>query len=227
VRPKNSLPVPVIVAWEGHPELKRLFDTSRDQHRLGPAQLKMAESIGEKLRLARETRGIALRDISEQTRISMRYLEAIESDDYRRLPGGIFNRSFVRAYAKSIGYDEQEALDDYVHMMREQGDAGDEVSTKPFGSLVYLEGGRHSRSPLMTLLLAIAILAVLTACILAGLHFYRRSAASKTRSGTIQRFVPGNHPGSPSPANQVHHTSRLLRVPNAWKTKEGEHEFTV
>ena len=71
----------------------------------------MAESIGEKLRLARETRGIALRDISEQTRISMRYLEAIETDDYRRLPGGIFNRSFIRAYAKFIGYDEQEAID--------------------------------------------------------------------------------------------------------------------
>ena len=92
----------------------------------------MAESIGEKLRLARETRGIALRDISEQTRISMRYLEAIESDDYRRLPGGIFNRSFVRAYAKFIGYDEQEAIDDYVRTMREHGDSGDDVSTKPF-----------------------------------------------------------------------------------------------
>ena len=197
-----------------------------------PAQLKMAESIGEKLRLARETRGIALRDISEQTRISMRYLEAIESDDYRRLPGGIFNRSFVRAYAKSIGYDEQEAIDDYVRMMREQGDSGDDVSTKPFGSLVYLEGSPHSRSPLMTLLLAIVILAILTACIFAGLHFYRRSLASKGRSGTIHRFNrPGNPPGSPSGspsgANQVHHTGRLLRVSTVWQTKEGEHEFTV
>ena len=66
----------------------------------------MSETIGEKLRLAREARGIALRDISEQTRISIRYLEAIETDDYRRLPGGIFNRSFIRAYAKFIGYDE-------------------------------------------------------------------------------------------------------------------------
>jgi transcriptional regulator with XRE-family HTH domain len=212
-------------------EVKRLFDTSQSSIRLGPAQLKMAESIGEKLRLARETRGIALRDISEQTRISMRYLEAIESDDYRRLPGGIFNRSFVRAYAKFIGYDEQEAIDDYVRMLREHGDSGDEVNTKPFGSLVYLEGGRHSRSPLMTLLLAIVILAVLTACVLAGLHFYRRSAASKVRSGTDQRFAPNNRPGTPPgnplDANQVHQTSRLTRVPYAWKTKEGQHEFTV
>ena len=195
----------------------------------------MAESIGEKLRLARETRGIALRDISEQTRISMRYLEAIEADDYRRLPGGIFNRSFVRAYAKSIGYNEQEAIDDYVRTMREHGDPGDEVSTKPFGSLVYLEGGRHSRSPLMTLLLVIVILAVLTACVLAGLHFYRRSVASKARSGTGQPFGLGNSPGgspgnssdSSSRANQILYTGRLLRVPDAWNTKEGEHEFTV
>ncbi len=73
------------------------------------------------MRLARETRGIALREISEQTRISMRYLEAIESDDYRRLPGGIFNRSFIRAYAKHIGYDEQEALEEYSTMMHERG----------------------------------------------------------------------------------------------------------
>ena len=183
----------------------------------------MTQSIGEKLRLARETRGIALRDISEQTRISMRYLEAIEADDYRRLPGGIFNRSFVRAYAKFIGYDEQEAIDDYVRTMREHGDSGDDVSTRPFGSLVYLEGGRHSRSPLMTLLLAIVILAVLTACVLAGLHFYRRSVASKARSGTDQRFAPGNFPGT-SPGN----TGRLLlRVLDGWKTREGEHEFTV
>ena len=186
----------------------------------------MAESIGEKLRLARETRGIALRDISEQTRISMRYLEAIEADDYRRLPGGIFNRSFVRAYAKSIGYDEQEAIDDYVRTMREHGDSGDEVSTKPFGSLVYLEGGRHSRSPLMTLLLALVILAVLTACVLAGLHFYRRSVASKAQF-TGQRFAPDSPPGSSSRPNQVPQTSGLTLVLNTRKTKEGEHEFTV
>ena len=92
----------------------------------------MAESIGEKLRLARETRGIALRDISEQTRISMRYLEAIESDDYRRLPGGIFNRSFIRAYAKFIGYDEQEAMDEYARTLREQGQPDEDDTTKPF-----------------------------------------------------------------------------------------------
>src|SRR5919109_741807 len=98
----------------------------------------MSQSIGEKLRLARETRGIALREISEQTRISMRYLEAIESDNYGNLPGGIFNRSFIRAYAKFIGYDEHEAIEDYARTLREQGESSDD-EVKLFRSQVYTD----------------------------------------------------------------------------------------
>jgi cytoskeletal protein RodZ len=230
VRPKNSLAVSVGIKWDAAPihrieGPKSCWTPSQNQHRLGPAQLKMAESIGEKLRLARETRGVALRDISEQTRISMRFLEAIEADDYRRLPGGIFNRSFIRAYAKFIGYDEQEAMDEYARTMRERGQPDDD-SDKPHRSLVYTDES-YSRSPLTTLVLALIILAVLSLCVWAGLHFYQRSVAPKTRPETGQLFAPGNPPASTSHANQVHHTSRLLLVPNIWKTKEGEHEFTV
>src|SRR2546421_12259311 len=147
----------------------------------------MTQSIGEKLRLARETRGIALREISEQTRISMRYLEAIETDDYRRLPGGIFNRSFIRAYAKFVGYDEQEAIDEYA---REQ-ESNNEVTVKPYKSLVYTDTG-GGRSPLVTLLLAVIILAVLSLLVWAGLHFYQRSVAPKTQPSRSSRgFAPG------------------------------------
>src|SRR5881409_1767757 len=122
----------------------------------------MTESIGEKLRLARETRGIALRDISENTRISMRYLEAIETNDYRRLPGGIFNRSFIRAYAKFVGYDEQEAIEEYTRTLREQGESTDEAASKPYRSLVYTDEGGSHRSRRRTLLMAIIILALLS-----------------------------------------------------------------
>src|SRR2546423_12009723 len=175
----------------------------------------MAESIGEKLRLAREARGIVLRDISEQTRISIRYLEAIESDDFRRLPGGIFNRSFIRAYAKFIGYDENQAIEDYARTLRELGEPDEESSTKSHKSLVYTDD-THSRSPLMTLLLALVILAVLSLCVWAGLHFYQRSLAPKTRPATGQRFPPGRLSTDP-----------LVRVARIHLTKEGEHEFTV
>ncbi len=167
------------------------------------------------MRLARETRGMALRDISEQTRISMRYLEAIESDDYRRLPGGIFNRSFIRAYAKSIGYDEQQAIDDYGRTLREHGEPDEESSPKTFKSLVYTDDS-HNRSALMTLVLALVILAVLSLCVWAGLHFYQRRAAPRTKSGTGQRFAPGR-PSAKS----------LIRIPRIHQTEEGEHEFSV
>ncbi len=91
----------------------------------------MAATIGEQLRLAREERGIPLREISDQTRISIHYLEAIESNDYKRLPGGIFNRSFVKAYARYVGYDEKEAVEGYTRYMREAGETGDDVATTP------------------------------------------------------------------------------------------------
>jgi len=153
----------------------------------------MAESIGEKLRLAREARGIVLRDISEQTRISIRYLEAIEKDDFRRLPGGIFNRSFIRAYAKFIGYDENNALEDYARTLRERGQSDDEGS-RVHQSLVYTDdGGSHSRSPLITLLLAIIILAALSLAVWAVLHFYQRSQRPRgTREQGISA-APVNH----------------------------------
>jgi cytoskeletal protein RodZ len=138
----------------------------------------MAASIGEKLRLERETRGIALRDISEHTRISMRYLEAIESDDFRRLPGGIFNRSFIRAYAKFVGYNEQEAIEQYSQTLRDHGESPDDVPTKPHQSLVYGEETEaHGHSTLWKLLLVLIALALLSLGVWAGLRFYQRSAA--------------------------------------------------
>ncbi len=168
------------------------------------------------MRLARETRGIALRDISDQTRISMRYLEAIEADDYRRLPGGIFNRSFIRAYAKFVGYDEDQAIDEYGRTLRELGGPDEEAEPKTFKSLVYTDDASHYRSPLKNLLLAIVILAILTASVLGGLHFYRRTLAPKTRTGTGQRFAP-----------RKRIENQLIHNPGVHQTKEGEHEFTV
>jgi cytoskeletal protein RodZ len=67
-------------------------------------------TLGEELKHRREERDISLADISEATRIGTRFLKAIESDNFSVLPGGIFTRSFIRAYAKQVGMDEDEAL---------------------------------------------------------------------------------------------------------------------
>ena len=137
----------------------------------------MAATIGEQLRLAREERGIPLREISNETRISIRYLEAIESGDFKRLPGGIFNRSFVKAYARCIGYDEKEAIEGYARYLRDQGDAEDDVVTTPYQSKVYTDVPA-TRSPVLTVVLAIIILGLLTLGALAALHWFQRRAAS-------------------------------------------------
>src|SRR5437763_8031897 len=190
----------------------------------------MAESIGEKLRLAREARGIVLRDISEQTRISIRYLEAIESDDFRRLPGGIFNRSFIRAYAKFIGYDENNALEDYARTLRERGQSDDEGS-KLHQSLVYTDdGGSHSRSPLITLLLAIMILAALSLAVWAGLHFYQRSQHSRGTSEQGMNEAPFDAFMIPGSVMILSAANQIIIKPKTIKPKtlrEGQHAVFV
>jgi transcriptional regulator with XRE-family HTH domain len=141
-------------------------------------------TIGEQLRLAREGRGIPLREISDQTRISMHYLEAIETNDYKRLPGGIFNRSFVKAYAKYVGYDEKEAVDGYTRYMRDElGDTGDEVASTPFHSKVYTDTPA-TRSPILTVLLAVVILVILTVIALSVVHWVQRRSAGPALTGT-------------------------------------------
>ena len=145
----------------------------------------MAATIGEQLRTAREERGIPLREISDQTRIQVRYLEAIESNDYKRLPGGIFNRSFVKAYAKYVGYDEKEAVEAYTRYMRDQGDTGEDVGSTPFHAKVYTDMPA-TRSPYLTLVLAIVILAILSAIALAVMKWGQRRATNEHQPVLIE-----------------------------------------
>ncbi len=65
----------------------------------------MMTSVGETLRRERLKRNLGLDNISHELKISSRLLEAIEADQYERLPGGVFARSFVRQYAGLLGLD--------------------------------------------------------------------------------------------------------------------------
>jgi cytoskeletal protein RodZ len=76
-------------------------------------------AFGEKLRKQREQRGIALEAISNTTKISTRMLRALEEEQFDQLPGGVFNKGFVRAYARQIGLDEEETVSDYLEALRE------------------------------------------------------------------------------------------------------------
>jgi cytoskeletal protein RodZ len=54
----------------------------------------------------RRNRGVSLQQIAEATKLSVRFLEAIERGDFRKLPGGIYNTNYIRQYARAIDYDE-------------------------------------------------------------------------------------------------------------------------
>ena len=68
------------------------------------------DSLGEFLKIERESRNISLEEISNKTRISVKILKAIESDDKEALPGDVFVKGFLRSYAQYLDIDEKEVL---------------------------------------------------------------------------------------------------------------------
>jgi cytoskeletal protein RodZ len=72
-----------------------------------------SKPFGEHLRREREMRGVSLDEIATATRISARYLEALENEEWDQLPGGVFNRGFIRAVARFLGLDEDSLVTEY------------------------------------------------------------------------------------------------------------------
>src|SRR5215472_7804129 len=112
-------------------------------------------AFGERLRREREMRGISLNEIAESTKISRRHLESLENEEFDSLPGGVFNRGFVRAYARFVGINEEQAVADYNAVRSEP-----ELALDQFPLEVHIKPDRElnpKRSPL-PLILALAAL---------------------------------------------------------------------
>ncbi len=75
--------------------------------------------FGDKFRKAREKKGISLDDVSNVTKISSRMLQAIEDERFEQLPGGVFNKGFIRAYARHVGLNDEEAINEYLACLRQ------------------------------------------------------------------------------------------------------------
>jgi cytoskeletal protein RodZ len=73
---------------------------------------------GALLRSVREARKIALQDMSDTTRISTRYLEAIESDQYDVLPSATFVRGYIREMARMLNMDVEQVVEGYMARYR-------------------------------------------------------------------------------------------------------------
>jgi cytoskeleton protein RodZ len=77
------------------------------------------EHLGAQFKDAREAQGLSLQAIADKTKISVTVLEAVERNDFSRLPGGIFGRSFIRAYAIELGLDADSAVAGFVEKLEE------------------------------------------------------------------------------------------------------------
>ena len=75
--------------------------------------------FGDKFRKAREKKDLSFDDVSNVTKIGSRMLRAIEEEHFDQLPGGVFNKGFIRAYAKHLGLNDEEAVTDYLACLRQ------------------------------------------------------------------------------------------------------------
>ena len=91
-------------------------------------------SFGAKLKLEREKRNITLEQISVSTKIGIRMLQALEEDKFNQLPGGIFNKGFVRAYSRFLGLDEDQTIADYLQASGDALPASTETPSRGEGS---------------------------------------------------------------------------------------------
>jgi transcriptional regulator with XRE-family HTH domain len=70
-------------------------------------------NFGERLKREREMREVSLAEVTSGTRISQRFLEALENEEWDKLPGGIFSRGFVRSIARYLGLNEEDLLSEF------------------------------------------------------------------------------------------------------------------
>jgi Helix-turn-helix domain/RodZ C-terminal domain len=91
-------------------ELNKMPGLMADQE--SPAQSELA-TFGEELKREREIRGISLKEIADDTKISKRFLEALERNDHKTLPAPVFTRGFVRQYARYLGLNSEDMVNRY------------------------------------------------------------------------------------------------------------------
>jgi cytoskeleton protein RodZ len=144
-------------------------------------------SFGENLRREREMRGISLDEIAGSTKISVRFLQAMENDDFANLPGGIFTRSFIRSYAKYLGLDDEQVMSEF-QMMTQTKDV-------ELGRLMFASSSNSPRPERRPLLLPIVLAVTMLA---GGYSLFRYTHRHEETPVT----TPGNGAAqaAPSPA---------------------------
>ena len=85
-------------------------------------------TFGERLKRERELREVTIKEIASATRIAAKFLQALENEEWEKLPGGVFGRGFVRSVARYLGLSEENLLSDYDQA---RGEAFTPATQKP------------------------------------------------------------------------------------------------
>lgn len=128
--------------------------------------------FGEHLKREREMRGVSLEEVAAATRISTRFLEAIENERWEQLPGGAFNRGFIRSIARYLGLDEDDLVAEYA--VETKGGNGHRAMESP--------GGMHRNWRPMAV--AILVIALVVAGGLYAYHKYGSGVVSRLHKST-------------------------------------------
>src|SRR5258706_7016232 len=126
-------------------------------------------NFGERLKRERELREVSPNEVVVATRISLRFLEALENEDWEKLPGGIFTRGFVRAIARYLGLDEESLLAEYDQA---RGDQSAETAPAP-------ENRIPSPPKWLAAAFALGALVLMAALIAARVYGCRRDASRR------------------------------------------------
>ena len=161
-------------------------------------------SFGERLRREREMRGVSLDDIAEATKIGTRSLRALEDEHFELLPGGIFNKGFVRAYAKYLGLNEEEMVADYLQAAGESSPDPRLIAEQNSSRIDRGDGDSGGSRMAGFPIIPVLILLVVIAAGAGGWHIYQdrmkvRRAASDAAQTTAA--APGETAQTPQPAS--------------------------
>lgn len=152
------------------------------------------ESFGARLKREREQRKVTLDEISLSTKIGTRFLRALEEENFEQLPGGIFNKGFVRAYARHLGMDEEQTISDYLVA---SGAVEPEKNLEEAPVLEpRAEEGPHAAARIPWGTLAVVLLLVALGFALWGFH-----SREKSGSPRVETTPANNETSPPAPAN--------------------------
>lgn len=149
--------------------------------------------VGERLRAAREEKGLALEDVASQTRIPQRHLEAIETGDWSRLPAPTYTIGFAKSYASAVGLDRNEVGDE----------VRDEIggSRPPTATMSEISEPLDPARTMPRWLVISAILAIILVVI--GMTWLNRQSLEGSDTAALEAVdEPSAEPAQPLPAQQ-------------------------